>query len=159
MVNIVNNYSSTMITIMQSVVKDYERNLEIIKQAEEELADLNHEAELGEARDMYKGWQLYRSIREVRIRRRAAKEENELLKEMYEFFKSQTGQSFKTKIQQIQGGAAKLREIQEHRVYTPKQRSDLTCTEQTSTAHKPFEQMLAEFNQNKAYVKGGKLRK
>lgn len=157
--NIVNNYSSTMITIMQSVVKDYERNLEIIKQAEEELTDLNHEAELSEPKDMYKGYLLYKSIREVRIRRRAAKEENELLKEMYEFFKSQTGQSFKTKIQQIQGGAAKLREIQEHRVYTPRQRSDLTCTEQTSTAHKPFEDMLAEFNKTKVTTKNGKLRK
>ena len=157
--NIVNNYSSTMITIMQSVVRDYERNLEIIKQTEEELTDLNHEAELGEARDMYRGWQLYRSIREVRIRRRAAKEENELLKEMYDFFKSQQGQAFKTKIQQIQGGAAKLREIQEHRVYTPRQRSDLTCTEQTSTAHKPFQEMLAEFNKTKVTTKNGKLRK
>lgn len=157
--NIVNNYSSTMITIMQSVVRDYERNLEIIKQTEEELTDLNHEAELSEPKDMYKGYLLYKSIREVRIRRRAAKEENELLKEMYEFFKSQTGQSFKTKIQQIQGGAAKLREIQEHRVYTPRQRSDLTCTDQTSTAHKPFEDMLAEFNKTKVTTKNGKLRK
>jgi hypothetical protein len=148
-----------MITIMQSVVRDYERNLEIIKQTEEELTDLNHEAELSEPKDMYKGYLLYKSIREVRIRRRAAKEENELLKEMYEFFKSQTGQSFKTKIQQIQGGAAKLREIQEHRVYTPRQRSDLTCTEQTSTAHKPFEDMLAEFNKTKVTTKNGKLRK
>ena len=157
--NIVNNYSSTMITIMQSVIKDYERNLEIIKQTEEELTDLNHEAELSEPKDMYKGYLLYKAIREVRIRRRAAKEEAELLKEMYEFFKSQQGQAFKTKIQQIQGSAAKLRETQEHRVYTPRQRSDLTCTEQTSTAHKPFEDMLAEFNKTKVTTKNGKLRK
>ena len=81
------------------------------------------------------------------------------MKDMYEYFKGQQGQAFKSKIQQIQGNAAKLREVQEHRIYTPRQRNDLTCTDQTSTAHKPFQEMLEDFNKNKAYMKGGKLRK
>lgn len=157
--NIVNNYSSTMITIYQSVVKDYERNVEDIKRIEDELNDLNHEIELSCPKDMYKGYLLYKQIRDLRIERRRCKEENELLKDMYEYFKGQQGQAFKSKIQQIQGNAAKLREVQERRVYTPRQRNDLTCTEETSTAHKPFEQMLDEFNRSKAYMKGGKLRK
>ena len=157
--NIVNNYVSTIITIYQNVIRDYERNIDVIKQAEEELNDLYHEAELSEPKDMYKGYLVYKNIRDVRIRRRAAKEENELLKDMYEYFKSQTGQTFKSKIQQIQGDAAKLREIQEHRTYVPRQRDDLTCTSITSTAHKPFEEMLKDFNKNKAYIKGGKLRR
>ena len=157
--NIVNNYSSTMITIYQSVVKDYERNMEEIRRIEEELNDLNHEIELSCPKDMYKGYLLYKQIRDLRIERRRCKEENELLKDMYEYFKGQQGQAFKSKIQQIQGNAAKLREVQERRTYTPRQRNDLTCTEETSTAHKPFEQMLDEFNRSKAYMKGGKLRK
>ena len=44
MANIVNNYSSTIVTIFKDVVKNYEINLDIIKQAEEELNDLYHEA-------------------------------------------------------------------------------------------------------------------
>lgn len=40
--NIVNNYCSTVVTIFQDVKKNYENNLEIIKQAEEELNDLYH---------------------------------------------------------------------------------------------------------------------
>ena len=159
MPNIVNNYSTTIVTIYHDVKKNYENNLEIIKQTEDELNDLYHECELADPKDMYNGWKIYRAIREVRIRRRAAKEENELLKDMYEYFNSQSGQAFKTKIQSIQGNAVKLRTTQESRTYQPRQRSDLTITDKHSSAHKPFEQMLADFNKDKAYMKGGKLRK
>lgn len=157
--NIVNNYSTTMVQIFQDVVKSYERNEERIKCIEGELNDLNHEIELTPSKNMYSGYLLYKSIRELRIERRCCKEENELLKDMYEFFKSQVGQEFKNKVQQIQGNAAKLREIQERRTYTPRQRDDLTCTDQTSTAHKPFEEMLKEFKKTQVSMKNGKLRK
>ena len=159
MANIVNNYCSTVVTIFQDVKKTYERNLEIIKQTEDELNDLYHEAELSEPKDMYKGYLVYKAIREARIRRRTAKEENELLKDMYEYFNGQAGQAFKSKIQSIQGNAAKIRSTQESRTYQPRQRNDLTITDKHSTANKPFEQMLADFNKNKAYMQGGKLRK
>lgn len=157
--NIVNNYSSTMVTIFQDVTKNYERNVEEIRRIEEELNDLNHEAELSEPKDMYKGYLLYKAIRELRIERRRCKEENELMKDMYEYFKSQQGQAFKSKIQQIQGSAARLREVQERRTYVPRQRDDLTITDQHSTAHKPFEEMLREFKETKVSTKNGKLRK
>lgn len=157
--NIVNNYSSQIVTIYQEVIKNYERNLEIIKQTEAELNDLYHEAELSQPKDMYKGYLVYKAIREIRIRRRTAKEENELLKDMYDYFQSQSGQAFKSKIQSIQGNSIKLRTTQESRTYTPRQRNDLTITDQHSNANKPFENMLAEFNKNKAYMKNGKLRK
>jgi hypothetical protein len=148
-----------MVQIVQDVIKNYERNEDRIRCIEEELNDLNHEIELTPSKNMYSGYLLYKSIRELRIERRRCKEENELMKDMYEYFKGQQGQAFKNKIQSIQSNAAKLREVQEHRTYTPRQRNDLTCTEQTSTAHKPFQEMLDEFNKNKAYMKNGKLRK
>jgi hypothetical protein len=159
MANIVNNYCSTVVTIFQDVKKNYENNLEIIKQTEEELNDLYHEAELSEPKDMYKGYLIYKAIRDTRIRRRTAKEENELLKDMYEYLNSQSGQAFKTKMQSIQGSSAKLRAMQESRTYQPRQRNDLTITDKHSSANKPFEQMLAEFNKTKVSMQGGKLRK
>lgn len=157
--NIVNNYGSTIVTIFKDVVKNYEMNLDVIKQAEEELNDLYHEAELAEPKDMYKGYLIYKAIRDTRIRRRTAKLENELLKDMYEYFQSQSGQAFKSKIQSIQGNAVKLQTTQEQRTYQPRQRNDLTITNQHSTANKPFEQMLSDFKKTKVTVKGGKLRK
>ena len=159
MANIVNNYSSTIVTIFQDVTKNYENNLAVIKQAEEELNDLYHEAELSSPKDMYAGWKLYKAIRETRIRRRTAKEENELLKDMYEYLQSSQGQSFKSKIQSIQGNSVKLRATQEARTYQPRQRNDLTITDQHSVAAKPFEEMLKDFKKTKVTMKGGKLRK
>ena len=157
--NIVNNYSSSIVTMFKEVVKTYEMNLDTIRQTEEELNDLYHECELAEPKDMYKGYLLYKEIREARIRRRTAKEENELLKDMYDYFQSQQGQAFKSKIQSIQGASAKVRATQEARTYTPRQRNDLTCTDKHSTANKPFEVMLQEFNQTKVTMRSGKLRK
>jgi hypothetical protein len=157
--NIVNNYSTTIVTIFQNVIKDYERNLEIIKETEDELNDLNHEIELAAPKDMYKGYLLYKDIRETRIRRRQAKEENELLKDMYEYLTGQNGQSFKSKMQQLQSNSVKLRATQESRTYQPRQRNDLTITDKHSTATRPFEEMLAEFNRTKVTTKNGKLRK
>lgn len=151
--NIVNNYISTMMTIYNDVIKAYERNLEVIKQTEDELNDLNHEIELSSPKDMYKGYLLYK------VRRRTAKDENELLKDMYEYLKSQPGQAFKAKMQQLQGSAAKLRITQESRTYVPRQRNDLTITDVHSTASKPFEELLADFNKTKITKQGGKLRK
>lgn len=159
MSNIVNNYSSSIVTIYQNVIQIYERNIEIIKQSEEELNDLYHEAELSSPKDMYKGYLVYKAIRDTRIRRRTAKEENELLSDMYDYLKSPAGQSFKTKIQSIQGSSVKIRAAQESRTYKPRQRNDLTITDKHSTVNKPFEEMLAEFNRNKPYMQGGKMRK
>lgn len=157
--NIIERYSTTVVSIFQEVINNYERNLDIIKQAEEELTDLEHEIELSAPKDMYKGYLAYKEIRNVRIRRRKAKEENELLKDMYEYFKGQNAQSFKNKIQQIQGNSVKLRDVQEHRAYIPRQRNDLTITNHTSVAHKPFEEMLSDFNKIKVSTQNGKLRK
>ena len=157
--NIVNNYSTSIVTIYQNVIQTYERNIEIIKQTEDELNDLYHEAELSSPKDMYKGYLVYKSIRDTRIRRRTAKEENELLHDMYDYLKSPAGQSFKSKIQSIQGGSVKLRATQESRTYQPRQRNDLTITNKHSDANKPFEEMLKEFNQTKITMQGGKLRK
>lgn len=157
--NIVNNFASTIVTIFKDVVENYERNLEIIKQSEEELNDLSHEIELSNPKDMYKGYLVYKEIREVRIRRRTAKEENELLKDMYDYFMSQNGQAFKSKIQSIQGNSVRIRNSQEQRTYQPRQRSDLTITDKHVVANKPFEEMLAEFNKNKPYMSGGKMRR
>lgn len=159
MANIVNNYSSQIVTIFQEVAKNYEKNIDVIKQTEAELNDLYHEAELSEPKDMYKGYLVYKSIRETRIRRRTAKEENELLKDIYDYFQSPQGQAFKSKIQSIQGNSARLRATQEQRTYQPRQRNDLTITNKHSDANRPFEEMLDDFNKNKAYMKGGKLRK
>lgn len=157
--DIIENYSTTVVTIFQNVVKDYERDLERIKEIEDELQDLYHEIELSPSKNMYLGYLLYRRIRELRIERRRCKDETELMKETYEFFKSQQGQSFKNKMQQLQGSARKLRDVQEKRTYKPRIRDDLTIEGLTSSEHASFEDMMREFKETKVSIKNGKLRK
>jgi hypothetical protein len=68
---------------------------------------------------------MYKTLRDARIRRRKAKEENELLREMYEFFQTQQAQTFKNQISKIQGNSKKLYETQKARTYVPRQLSNL----------------------------------
>ena len=157
--NIVENYSTTIVSVYNSVIKAYERDVERIEEIQGELQDIEHEIELSPNKNMYEGYLLYKQIKDLRMERRRCKEEVEILKDIYEFFTSQVGKEFKNKIQRIQGDAAKLREVQERRTYTPRQRNDLTCTGKTSTAHKPFEELLKDFNQTKVTMQNGKLRK
>lgn len=157
--DIIENYSTTMVTIFQNVVKDYERGLERIKEIQDELQDIDHEIEFSSPKNMYAGYLLYKRRRELRIERRRCKEETELMKETYEFFKSQQGQSFKNKIQQLQGNAKKIRNAQEQRTYKPRIRDDLTIEGMTSSEHAAFEEMMREFKETKVTMKNGKLRK
>lgn len=157
--NIVNNYCSTFIQISNDVVKKFESNVEVIKQTEAELNDIYHEIELGKPQDLYGGYKLYKQVKDLRMRRRQAKDENELLKDMYEYIKSQQGQSFKSKIQSIQGCSVKVYEAQNRRTYTPRQRNDLTITNKTCEVNRPFEDMMREFKKDKVTMQGGKLRK
>ena len=81
------------------------------------------------------------------------------MKETYEYFKSQQAQEFKNKLQQIQGSAAKIESTQAHRIYTPRQRNDLSITDKTCDTVKPFEDLMREFKQTKITMQNGKLRK
>ena len=159
MANIVNNYSSTIVTIFKDVTEKYEENVETIKQIEGELQDLLHEIELSNSKDMYSGWKLYKEIRELRIKRRQAKDENQLLEEMYNFLNEQPSQKFKNKVQQIQGNSAKIAKAQENRTYTPRQRDDLTITEKHCENNRPFEELMKEFKKEKVTIVNGKLRR
>ena len=157
--NIVNNYSSNIIQIFNDVVKKYESNLEVIKQTEDSLTDVYHEIELGKNQDMYHGYLLYKQIKDLRMKRRQAKDENQLLQDMYEYIKSQPGQSFKTKIQSIQGNSVKVYESQSRRTYTPRQLDNLTITDKTCEVNRPFEDLMREFKKEKVTMQNGKLRK
>ena len=156
--DIIENYSTTVVTIFQNVVKDYERDLDRIKEIEDELQDLYHEIELSPSKNMYLGYLLYKRIRDLRIERRRCKDQTELMKETYEFFKSQQGQSFKNKMQSLQGNARKLRDVQEKRTYKPRIRDDLTIEGFTSSEHAAFEEMMEKFKETTVSIKKGKLR-
>ena len=159
MANTVSDYAGYVVAMYKTVAATYEKNAETIKRIDRELVDIEHAIELGPSQNAYQGYLLYKQIRELRIERRACKNTNELLKDMYEYIKSQQGQSFKSKIQSIQGSSAKVYDAQNKRTYTPRQRNDLTITEKTCEVNRPFEDMLKDWKKDRAYMQGGKLRK
>lgn len=159
MKNTVVDYSNTIIDIFKDVAKRYESNIEIIKQTEDEINDINHEIELSSPKDMYHGYLMYKTLRELRVRRRQAKDENEILSEMYFYITSQNGVEVKTKMQKIQGHAVEIQRKLNNRSYCPRQRSDLTITDVSPVCNKPFEQLMKEFKETKVTTKNGKLRK
>lgn len=159
MTNIVVEYSTNIINIFNDVEKRYESNLEIIKQTEDEINDINHEIELSSPKDMYHGYLLYKTLRDLRVKRRQAKNENEILHEMYCYIISQNGIEVKTKMQKLQGHAVETERKLNNRSYCPRQRSDLTITDVSPVSNKPFEQLMKEFKETKVTTKNGKLRK
>lgn len=159
MTNIVVEYSTNIINIFNDVEKRYESNLEIIKQTEDEINDINHEIELSSPKDMYHGYLLYKTLRDLRVKRRKAKDENDILYEMYCYITSQNGIEVKTKMQKLQGHAVETERKLDNRSYCPRQRSDLTITDVPPVSNKPFEQLMKEFKETKVTTKKGKLRK
>lgn len=157
--NIVKEYSDTILEIYKSVIHNYESSLQEIKTLEDSLSDINHEIEFSNSKDMYHGYLMYKEIKNLRQRRRQAKERVELLKDMYEFLMSQQSQTFKNKLGQIKGDANRVIEMQGRRTYKPKNRTDLTIENIHGENHKSFEEMMKEFNETKVSMKHGKLRK
>ena len=88
-------------------VQKMEMGIEIVKASDSPnkeivLECLEHEIELSNPKNARDGYKIYKEIREVRIRRRQAKNENELLKDLYDLLKEQSSQKIRNKIQQIQ---------------------------------------------------------
>ena len=159
MSNIISDYSTTIIDIFKDVSTRYKSNLDIIKQTEDEINDINHEIELSSPKDMYHGYLLYRTLRDLRVKRREAKDENYILSEMYDYITSQNGVEVKAKMQKMQGHSADTERKLKNRSYCPRQRSDLTITNVPPVSNKPFEQLMKEFRETRVTTKNGKLRK
>jgi hypothetical protein len=116
-----------MVTLITEVPTRYETNIALIKQYEEELNDIEHEIELSLPKNARQGYELYRILRDLRQKRRQAKDENEALQGIYEFCIA-NGNGLKSKLQSIQGNYRKLINAHQLRTYHPKRRNDLTIT-------------------------------
>ena len=155
--NIVGQYATTIAGIFAAVQSNYNLNCSILVQANEEINDLLHEIELSALKSAREGYFIYEELREARIRRRKAKEENELLQELYEFLQNQSG--FKNQLSKIHANSVKLFDLLSRRTYKPRQRTDLTIAENSDKPYKPFEEMLSAFKETEIRSHGGKLRK
>ena len=155
--NAVDEYTSTIMRIYDSVASAYRTNEAVLEETNGEINDLLHEIELGKPKNAREGYAVYKELREARRRRRKAKDENELLNELHTYLQSQA--AFKNRITQIQGNARKLYAKQQGRVYTPRRRDDMTISGHVEQEVRPFEDMMQDFAKIKISSQGGKLRK
>ena len=156
MENIVEKYIDTILFIVSEVKKNYAKSSEDIITTTQEQEDIEHEIELADKADRTVGYRLYRELRDIRQRRRMAKNQNELLKEINNFFTEDGNKKFFDRLCQIKGNARKVFDMQGERVYTPRRRGDASITNSAMGA--AFEDMLSEFKNNDRIVKKQKRR-
>ena len=153
--NPVEMYVDSINSIFTDISNTYNNSIEEIKEVEQSLMDLLHEIELSSDKDMYQGYLLYKEIKTLRIRRRQAKERVELLKGMYDFVNGNQVAQIKNTLGQLKGNSKKTLSHQNNRVYSARQRDDLTIEKK----HTDFEDLTKKFNETKITSHKGKLRK
>ena len=79
------NSVESFCNLLEDVAFRYNQNSNIIHQADLEICDLLHEAELLPSMNARDGYKLYSKLRAARIRRRTAKTENAILTPVYDF--------------------------------------------------------------------------
>lgn len=150
---------SAILDVFKEVTFRYEDNIQTVKRIEDELLDIRHEVELSSPKDMYNAWKVYNQLRELLRERRRAKNENELLKNLYSFLRTEQAQTFKKKIAQLQDEMKATYNKQSSRTYKPRQRDDLSITGHTCETKPTFEDLMEKFNQTKVRMEKGKYRK
>lgn len=114
--------ASSLLEISTWVRSRYEQNEGDLVYYEKEFNDLTHALEFVEF-DKDNGFEIAKQLRENRINRRLAKDENEVLKPLYELLRK-----YKTLENELNSIKVKTRNVltgQSNRVYKPRVRSDM----------------------------------
>lgn len=141
--NIVNEFVNNIIGSYDKAIQRFENNLEILKKCDDETLDLLHEIELSASKNVCDGFRMYKDIKEVRLRRRIAKDENDVLEEFYHYAKAQN--DVKNKLKGIQNNSQKIINNKKLRTYKPKERDDLTIGVLQNNFNNPMEEALRNF--------------
>jgi hypothetical protein len=125
--DIVSPLVTTILGNFEQVVSKYESNFVEIGRLDNETQDLLHEIELSPAKDMYKGYKLYRELKIARERRRQLKDENLQLEEMYGYCKNPNNVC--DTLNKMRDKAKAKMEHQAARRYVAKVRTDLSISQ------------------------------
>lgn len=113
---------NNFLEILNSMEKDWDDLQDKIVKAEKEIQDLLHEIELSKF-DVQRGYRLAKELQEVRQRRRAAKEQRELLQPLRDWLLG--NQKQKIDLFKVLTKMKNVEQIQAARVYTPRVRQAL----------------------------------
>lgn len=117
--NLAEDNVNILLDVFTTVQQRFRMNEDIVTEANGEITDILHDIELSNPKNAREGYSCYKALREARIRRRQAKEENEVLRGLYDFLQTQD-KLFRSKLTQIKGDARKIVALQQNRVYGPR---------------------------------------
>lgn len=118
MFDFVNRNVCTIVQMYKMVSEKFYENNKIISQCDKETQDVLHRLEFDTHQNVINGYKLYDLLYEIRQRRRKAKNENEILHDLYHFCKDNP--VFLEKAKRIQSDAQKIVDEQKERIYNPR---------------------------------------
>lgn len=99
----------------RNVLSRYEGNLSRISELESAQQDILHKIELSDKMNACHGYDMYQKLFEIRSERRDCKDENDLLKPLYQYF---ADKMVINKLAQLQGNCRTAKQIICNRSYT-----------------------------------------
>lgn len=109
----------SFVKFLKDVKARYDFAVDELERCERETQDILHYIELGDNLNAMKGFKAYKSLSEIRRRRRIYKNELELLKPVYQYLLNQDPK-LADRLAQVQGDCRKGKEKIELRSYTCK---------------------------------------
>ena len=101
------------------ILKTYPENYDKIGELDKQLCDIQHEIEFTPL-DIQRGFRLAKKMQDVRKERRALKDENELLKPLYDFLNQGSNQAFKNGFSNALQRAKQREKALPERTYGPR---------------------------------------
>ena len=105
----------SFLSFARSVISRYEDNVKLQSDLEAETQDLLHYVELSKDMNACRGNDMYKKMREIRRKRRACKNEIDLLKPLYDYL---SDKKMINDLAQIQGKCRTAKEVISQRQYT-----------------------------------------
>lgn len=111
----------SFVAFLRAVQSRYDDNYRIVGECDLQGQDILHKAEMGDDLDVKRGFKLYKIIREVRRKRRACKNENDLLRPICAYLEKHP--DLISQLERLQGEVAQSQSAIDNRRYT--MRTDL----------------------------------
>lgn len=111
----------SFVSFLRAVQSRFDDNYRIVGECDLQGQDILHKAEMGDDLDVKRGFKLYKIIREVRRKRRACKNENDLLRPICAYLEKHP--DLISQLERLQGEVAQSQSAIDNRRYT--MRTDL----------------------------------
>lgn len=100
---------------VKEMVKKYDANIARIAELEDQMQDVMHFMEMAKPKNVPIGYKLYKKLTDIRKERRACKNENDLLKPVYDMFH---GTKLLDQLSYVQGECGKAKKAIDGRAYS-----------------------------------------